>query len=99
MAKRREWAEDERGRAACQPASWAQVGLACVLTRAVPPRAGLDVKNLSGGFTAYTMMSNRWPKSAATVLARYQHLEQIPRLAAEWGESVRGSLRRAHNAG
>src|SRR5438876_4859861 len=34
-------------------------------------------------------------RSAATVLARYQHLEHIPRLAAEWDVSVRGSGRLA----
>ena len=34
-------------------------------------------------------------KSAATVLARYQHLEHIPKLAAEWDVSVRGALRLA----
>jgi 5'-3' exonuclease len=33
--------------------------------------------------------------SAAAVLARYQHLEHIPRLAAEWDVSVRGSTRLA----
>ena len=34
-------------------------------------------------------------KSAAAVLARYQHLEQIPKLALEWEVSVRGALRLA----
>jgi len=34
-------------------------------------------------------------KSAATVLARYGHLEHIPKLAAEWDVPVRGSLRLA----
>ena len=34
-------------------------------------------------------------KSAATVLARYQHIEHIPKLAAEWNVSVRGALRLA----
>jgi len=34
-------------------------------------------------------------RSAATVLARYQHLEHIPKLAAEWAVSVRGSVRLA----
>lgn len=33
--------------------------------------------------------------SAATVLARYQHLEHIPKVAAEWDVSVRGALRLA----
>jgi 5'-3' exonuclease len=34
-------------------------------------------------------------RSAATVLARYGHLEQIPRLAMEWDVPVRGALRLA----
>src|SRR5262249_51221342 len=34
-------------------------------------------------------------KSSATVLARYQHIEHIPRLAAAWDVPVRGSLRLA----
>jgi 5'-3' exonuclease len=34
-------------------------------------------------------------RSAATVLARYQHLERIPKLAMEWDVSVRGALRLA----
>src|SRR5262245_5883786 len=34
-------------------------------------------------------------KSAATVLARYQHLEHIPRLASAWDVPVRGALRLA----
>jgi 5'-3' exonuclease len=33
--------------------------------------------------------------SAATVLARYRHLEHIPKLALEWEVSVRGALRLA----
>src|SRR3989441_1491386 len=33
--------------------------------------------------------------SAATVLARYRHLEQIPKLALEWDVSVRGAMRLA----
>jgi 5'-3' exonuclease len=33
--------------------------------------------------------------SAATVLARYQHLERIPKLATEWDVSVRGATRLA----
>ena len=31
--------------------------------------------------------------SAAAVLARYRHLEHVPKLATEWGVSVRGALR------
>src|SRR5207253_10944868 len=34
-------------------------------------------------------------KSAATVLARYGHLEHIPKLAMEWDVSVRGAMRLA----
>src|SRR5213594_2926531 len=34
-------------------------------------------------------------KSAATVLARYGHLEHIPKLATEWDVSVRGAMRLA----
>ena len=34
-------------------------------------------------------------KSAATVLARYRHLEDIPKLATEWDVAVRGSIRLA----
>jgi 5'-3' exonuclease len=34
-------------------------------------------------------------KSAATVLARYRHLEDIPKLATEWDVSMRGSMRLA----
>jgi 5'-3' exonuclease len=34
-------------------------------------------------------------KSAAAVLARYEHLERIPKLATEWDVSVRGALRLA----
>jgi 5'-3' exonuclease len=34
-------------------------------------------------------------RSAATVLARYRHLEHIPTLAAAWDVAVRGSLRLA----
>ncbi|HZF06850.1 MAG TPA: 5'-3' exonuclease H3TH domain-containing protein [Patescibacteria group bacterium] len=33
--------------------------------------------------------------SAARVLARYQHLEHVPKLATEWEVSVRGSMRLA----
>jgi 5'-3' exonuclease len=33
--------------------------------------------------------------SAATVLARYRHLEHIPKLAMEWDVPVRGALRLA----
>jgi 5'-3' exonuclease len=35
------------------------------------------------------------PRSAATVLARYQRLEHVPKLAAQWDVPVRGALRLA----
>jgi 5'-3' exonuclease len=35
------------------------------------------------------------PKSAAAVLARYRHLEEVPKLAMEWDVTVRGALRLA----
>ncbi|HXJ84154.1 MAG TPA: 5'-3' exonuclease H3TH domain-containing protein [Candidatus Methylomirabilis sp.] len=35
------------------------------------------------------------PRSAATVLARYEHLEHIPPLAAKWDVTVRGAMRLA----
>jgi 5'-3' exonuclease len=34
-------------------------------------------------------------RSAATVLARYEHLEHIPKLAMEWDVAVRGAMRLA----
>src|SRR5205807_3225824 len=34
-------------------------------------------------------------RSAATVLARYEHLERIPKLAMDWEVPVRGALRLA----
>jgi 5'-3' exonuclease len=34
-------------------------------------------------------------KSASTVLARYEHLDAIPKLAMDWDVSVRGALRLA----
>jgi 5'-3' exonuclease len=36
-----------------------------------------------------------WGPRSAAVLARYQHIERIPRLATEWDVSPRGSLRLA----
>ena len=38
-------------------------------------------------------------KSAAAVLARYRHLEHVPKLATEWDVSVRGALRLATTLG
>ena len=43
----------------------------------------------------YPGLSGWGARSAATVLARYQHLEHIPKLAAEWDVSVRGAMRLA----
>jgi 5'-3' exonuclease len=43
----------------------------------------------------YPGLAGWGPRSAATVLARYRHLEHIPPVAAEWDVSVRGSLRLA----
>src|SRR5690606_33643459 len=40
----------------------------------------------------------RWgAKSAATVLARYEHIERIPSLAADWDVKVRGAKALAEN--
>jgi 5'-3' exonuclease len=35
------------------------------------------------------------PRSAATVLARYERIERVPKLATEWDVAVRGALRLA----
>jgi 5'-3' exonuclease len=43
----------------------------------------------------YPGLSGWGATSAAAVLARYQHLENIPRLAGAWDVSVRGALRLA----
>src|SRR5205823_251395 len=50
-----------------------------------------------GGDTAdgYPGLPGWGAVSAATVLARYRHLEDIPKLALEWDVSVRGAMRLA----
>ena len=60
----------------------------------VPPVSIPDWLALVGDTAdGYPGLPGWGPRSAATVLARYQHLEHIPRLAAEWDVSVRGSMR------
>jgi len=62
----------------------------------VPPASIPDWLALVGDSAdGYPGLSGWGPRSAATVLARYRHLEHIPRMAAEWDVSVRGSLRLA----
>ncbi len=43
----------------------------------------------------YPGLSGWGPRSAATVLARWHHIEQIPQLALDWDVNVRGALRLA----
>jgi 5'-3' exonuclease len=62
----------------------------------VPPSSIPDWLALVGDSAdGYPGLPGWGPRSAATVLARFQHLEHIPKLAMEWGVSVRGSLRLA----
>jgi len=62
----------------------------------VPPASIPDWLALVGDSAdGYPGLPGWGARSAATVLARYQHLEHIPRLAAEWDVSVRGSRRLA----
>ena len=62
----------------------------------VPPASIPDWLALVGDSAdGYPGLPGWGARSAATVLARYQHLEQIPRLATEWDVSVRGSMRLA----
>ena len=62
----------------------------------VPPPSIPDWLALLGDSTdGYPGLPGWGARSAATVLARYQHLEHIPKLATEWDVSVRGSLRLA----
>src|SRR2546427_2551083 len=62
----------------------------------VPPASIPDWLALVGDSAdGYPGLPGWGARSAATVLARYQHLEQIPRLATEWDMSVRGSMRLA----
>ena len=62
----------------------------------VPPASIPDWLALVGDSAdGYPGLPGWGARSAATVLARYHHLERIPRLAAEWDVSVRGSSRLA----
>jgi 5'-3' exonuclease len=60
----------------------------------VPPTSIPDWLALVGDSAdGYPGLPGWGARSAATVLARYQHLEHIPRLATEWDVSVRGAMR------
>jgi len=62
----------------------------------VPPTSIPDWLALVGDSAdGYPGLPGWGTRSAATVLARYQHLERIPKLATEWDVSVRGALRLA----
>jgi 5'-3' exonuclease len=62
----------------------------------VPPASIPDWLALVGDSAdGYPGLPGWGNKSAASVLARYPHLEHIPKLATEWDVSVRGALRLA----
>jgi 5'-3' exonuclease len=62
----------------------------------VPPTSMPDWLALVGDSAdGYPGLPGWGARSAATVLARYQHLEHIPKLAAEWDVAVRGAMRLA----
>jgi len=62
----------------------------------VPPASIPDWLALVGDSAdGYPGLPGWGEKSAAAVLARYRHLEDIPKLAIEWDVSVRGALRLA----
>jgi 5'-3' exonuclease len=62
----------------------------------VPPASIPDWLALAGDSAdGYPGLPGWGARSAATVLARYQRLEQIPERAAEWEVSVRGAARLA----
>jgi 5'-3' exonuclease len=62
----------------------------------VPPASIPDWLALVGDSAdGYPGLPGWGPRSAATVLARYRHLEHIPRRASEWDLSVRGAERLA----
>jgi len=62
----------------------------------VPPTSIPDWLALVGDSAdGYPGLPGWGPRSAATVLARYRHLEHIPRRAAEWDVPVRGAERLA----
>ena len=60
----------------------------------VPPASIPDWLALVGDSAdGYPGLPGWGEKSAATVLARYQHLEHVPTLATEWDVSVPGAMR------
>jgi 5'-3' exonuclease len=60
----------------------------------VPPASIPDWLALVGDSAdGYPGLPGWGEKSAATVLARYRHLEHVPKVATEWDVSVRGALR------
>jgi 5'-3' exonuclease len=62
----------------------------------VPPTSIPDWLALVGDSAdGYPGLPGWGARSAATALARYEHLEHIPKLAAEWDVAVRGSARLA----
>src|SRR5207247_1073171 len=62
----------------------------------VPPTSIPDWLALVGDSAdGYPGLPGWGEKSAATVLARYRHLEHIPKVAAEWDVPVRGAKRLA----
>ena len=62
----------------------------------VPPATIPDWLALVGDSAdGYPGLPGWGPRSAAAVLARYQHIERIPKLADEWTVAVRGALRLA----
>jgi 5'-3' exonuclease len=62
----------------------------------VPPASIPDWLALVGDSAdGYPGLPGWGATSAATVLARYHHLERIPKLALEWDVAVRGALRLA----
>jgi 5'-3' exonuclease len=66
----------------------------------VPPRSIPDWLALVGDSAdGYPGLPGWGARSTATVLARYQHLEHVPKLATEWDVSVRGAMRLATTLG
>ena len=62
----------------------------------IPPSSIPDWLALVGDSAdGYPGLPGWGARSAATVLARYQHLEQIPKLATKWDVSLRGAMRLA----
>ncbi|MGH7321397.1 MAG: 5'-3' exonuclease [Candidatus Rokuibacteriota bacterium] len=62
----------------------------------VPPASIPDWLALVGDSAdGYPGLPGWGTRSAATVLARYRHLEHVPKLATEWDVSVRGAMRLA----